>query len=195
MMIPPDWLPDPTKSPMRRVVMHWTAGRHTASDVDQKRYHILIEGSGRLVRGKWPIAANSTITRQARDSGAYAAHVADFNAGSIGVSLCGCFTPKIQDTPGIGSEFPMTAAQWHVAVAVCRELIAHFRLAEFETLGQAVGPTIIGHCEVERFWGRPQSGKIDPWRPMPEWTWSAGQTPTQISNLFREHVYRRSTIS
>jgi N-acetyl-anhydromuramyl-L-alanine amidase AmpD len=174
---------------MRRIVLHWTAGRHTANPIEQRAYHLLIEGDGRLIRGKHPISANSTISRQARDSGAYAAHVAGLNQGSIGVSLCGCFTPKIVDAPGIGSEFPLTPVQWNRAVTVCRDLVLHFGLQQTESISGIVGPTVIGHCEVEKVWGIPQSGKIDPWRPMPAWPWSLGKTPAQIAETFRALVW------
>ncbi|PLU82213.1 N-acetylmuramoyl-L-alanine amidase, partial [Sinorhizobium medicae] len=35
---------------MGRIICHWTAGAHKASDFDRGHYHILIEDDGKLVR-------------------------------------------------------------------------------------------------------------------------------------------------
>ncbi|MER8949146.1 N-acetylmuramoyl-L-alanine amidase [Mesorhizobium sp. M0959] len=68
---------------MKRVICHWTAGSHSAGDTDRDAYHILVEGNGRLVRGRPSIALNS-----GRVKPGYAAHTLNCNGGSIGVSLC-----------------------------------------------------------------------------------------------------------
>lgn len=173
---------------MRRIVTHWTVGRHEPNAVDLAAYHLLINGRGDVVNGKHPIEANSSTLV----AGKYAAHVAKFNGGSIGIAMCGCFVTTVKNVPGIGSAFPLTAAQWHAAVTLCRQLVKHFRIAEIETRGGQTGPSVIGHCEVEQVWGIKQAGKIDPWRPMPEWTWSLGKTPQAIAKQFREEVWRPS---
>ena len=43
---------------MKRIIVHWTAGAHFASDFDRSHYHLRIEGDGYLVRGKPSIALN-----------------------------------------------------------------------------------------------------------------------------------------
>jgi len=44
--IPADWMP---AAKMGRVICHWTAGAHKASEFDRGHYHILIEDEGKLV--------------------------------------------------------------------------------------------------------------------------------------------------
>jgi hypothetical protein len=190
-IIPADWLPDPKLFPMKRIVTHWTVGRHEPNDTDLKAYHFLISGKGAPVRGKHPVSENSSITPAAAKIGAYAAHVASFNEGSIGLSMCGCFVAKVVPIPGIGSEFPLTAAQWISAVAMCRQLVKHFSIPQTEKRGTRTGPTVIGHCEVDQVWAIPQKGKIDPWYPMVGWPWSMGKTPMQIGNEFRRQVWAK----
>lgn len=187
-IIPSTWLPDPKRFPMQRALVHWTAGRNVVNEGERKSYHLLLEGDGTLVPGKWKIEDNFDISWIKQRSGAYAAHVASFNGGSIGLTMCGCFTPKILDVPGIGSEYPLTARQWWAAVLACAQLIRHFGWSDTEKIGDREGPRIIGHCEVESVWAKPQDGKIDPWRPMPEWTWTKGLNPSQIAQVFRQHV-------
>ncbi|QTF94211.1 N-acetylmuramoyl-L-alanine amidase [Halomonas sp. BM-2019] len=79
-VVPKSWMP---KAAMKRIVCHWTAGTYKASDLDRKRYHILIESDGNLVQGIHSIADNvSTSDHQ------YAAHTHLLNTGSIGISVC-----------------------------------------------------------------------------------------------------------
>ena len=42
--LPAGWLP---AAKMQRVICHWTAGHHKASEDDKAHYHILIEDDGR----------------------------------------------------------------------------------------------------------------------------------------------------
>jgi hypothetical protein len=42
--IPATWMPD---ADMRRIHIHWTAGRHKANATDLASYHVLIEGDGK----------------------------------------------------------------------------------------------------------------------------------------------------
>ena len=54
-VVPEAWMPP---ADMRRVIVHWTAGGHRANDVDRAAYHILVEETGRLVRGTHSILDN-----------------------------------------------------------------------------------------------------------------------------------------
>ena len=76
-IVPDAWMP---AAPMRRIIVHWTAGGHKANDVDRAAYHILVEESGKLVRGTHSIADNVSTA-----DGHYAAHTLGLNTGSIGV--------------------------------------------------------------------------------------------------------------
>jgi len=60
------WMP-PAK--MQRIIVHWTAGSHKASELDRAHYHILIQGDGSLVRGIPTIDLNQAPAKKG-----YAAH-------------------------------------------------------------------------------------------------------------------------
>ncbi|MDH2092725.1 N-acetylmuramoyl-L-alanine amidase, partial [Rhizobium pusense] len=47
-VVPADWMPS---AKMDRIICHWTAGTHKATEFDRGHYHILIEADGNLVRG------------------------------------------------------------------------------------------------------------------------------------------------
>lgn len=143
--IPADWLP-PAK--LSRIVVHWTAGQHRASDLDRSHYHILIEGDGALVRGRPSIALNA----EPRARPGYAAHTLNCNTGSIGVSLC-CMALAVE-APFQPGPAPMTRTQWdalpHVLADLCR------------AYGIAVTPaTVLSHAEVQGTLKIQQRGKWD----------------------------------
>lgn len=131
-----------------RVILHWTAGAHKASDFDRKHYHILIENDGKLIRGKPSIALNSLPKAKA----GYAAHTRMCNTGSIGVSLC-CMAGAVE-RPFNAGRFPLTKAQWDKASEVVADLCRRY--------GIKVTPkTVLSHAEVGANLGIPQRGKWD----------------------------------
>src|SRR5688500_4067258 len=100
-LIPSAWLPSVK---MDRVIAHWTAGGHKATEFDRGHYHILIEADGKLVKGKPSIAANASPVKPG-----YAAHALNANSGSIGVSLC-CMAGATE-SPFRAGNSPMTQRQ------------------------------------------------------------------------------------
>lgn len=143
-VVDPGWMP---AAKMDRIIVHWTAGAHRASDLDRSHYHILIEADGRLVRGKPSIRAN-----QAPAGPGYAAHTLGCNSGSIGVSLC-CMAGAIE-APFFSGSAPMTRAQWDRLPEVLADLCRRY--------GIAVGPrTLLSHAEVQGTLGIRQRGKWD----------------------------------
>lgn len=54
--VPADWMPS---AKMFRIICHWTAGAHKASEFDRSDYHILIEDDGgrRSPRRRQPMTA------------------------------------------------------------------------------------------------------------------------------------------
>jgi len=145
MVIPIDWMPD---VPMQRIICHWTAGTHEASEGDRQAYHFLIEGSGRLVRGTPSVAANSGR----RVKPGYAAHTLNCNQGSIGISLC-CMGGAEQQ-PFRPGAYPMTRAQWETLAVAVAELSRRYRI-------KVTRRTILSHAEVESVLGIEQKGKWD----------------------------------
>jgi GH24 family phage-related lysozyme (muramidase) len=77
-LVPEEWMP-PCK--MDRVVVHWSAGTHTATEFDRGHYHILINGDGKVVRGLPAIEGNS-----AGGKGRKASHTRNLNTGSAALT-------------------------------------------------------------------------------------------------------------
>jgi hypothetical protein len=151
-VVPAEWMP-PAK--MKRVHVHWTAGKSKASDEDRDHYHILIEDDGKLVRGKPSIALNAGPLKAG-----YAAHTLNANSGAIGVSLCGM--RGAQESPFDSGSAPITPTQWAQLARVVADLC--------ERYGIPVTPeTVLSHAEVQETLGIHQRGKWDiarlPWNP------------------------------
>jgi hypothetical protein len=71
--------------------MHWTGGNYQPSELDKKHYHFLIDGNGRVHKGKFPPSANE---QKPLKRGKYAAHTARLNSDNLGVAVCGMFKAK-----------------------------------------------------------------------------------------------------
>lgn len=82
---------------MKRIIIHWTAGRLQPNATDYQHYHYLINGDGIVIKGKFPVSANEKCKTDARNNALYAAHCGGGNTGSIGVAMCGMYTPKNTD--------------------------------------------------------------------------------------------------
>ncbi len=144
-VIPKSWMM-PAK--MERIICHWTAGGYIPSENDLSHYHILIDGDGALHAGSHVIADNESTS-----DGDYAAHTRGTNTGSIGVSMC-CMAGAI-DRPFNPGQVPMKQLQWDAMIAAVAQLCQAYSIPV--TL-----QTVLGHGEVEKNLGRPQSGKWDP---------------------------------
>ncbi|MEL7470691.1 MAG: N-acetylmuramoyl-L-alanine amidase [Pseudomonadota bacterium] len=130
--IPKSWMPNAS---MRRIHIHWTAGGHKANSTDKKAYHVLVEGDGKLVRGKFTIADNERPVR-----GKYAAHTAKANTGAIGISLC-CMAGA-RERPFDPGNHPMTEEQWETALQAVAQLAERYNI-------MVTPETILTHAEVE----------------------------------------------
>lgn len=166
-LIKKDWLPSCS---MKRVICHWTAGAHRASQLDKLHYHILIEKDGKLVRGTHSIEDNVST-----GDGVYAAHTLGTNTGSIGVAVC-AMAGAIESpfTPGAT---PMLEIQWRTMAQVVAELCRFYQIP--------VTPrTVLGHGEVQANLGIEQKGKWDP-LILP---WDPAMGRTQVGNFLRSLV-------
>lgn len=144
-VIPSAWMPAAT---MKRIIVHWTAGTHTATEFDRGHYHILINSDGKLVRGIPPISGNS----QSKPKGAKASHTLNCNTGSIGVSLC-CMGDAVE-SPFNAGRWPLTRAQWDALMPVLADLCDRY--------GITISPqTVLSHAEVQSNLGIKQRGKWD----------------------------------
>lgn len=143
-IVPPDWMPSCT---MARVIVHWTAGTYTANADDREHYHILIEGDGKLIRGKYTIKDNVSSA-----DGVYAAHTRNCNSGSIGVSLC-CMAGAVESPFNAGA-YPMREVQFDTLAEVVANLCANYKI-------QVTPQTVLSHAEVQGTLGIVQAGKWD----------------------------------
>lgn len=133
---------------MKRVIVHWTAGAYRASDLDREHYHLLIEGSGQIVRGKNSISANQAPPHEPR-----ASHTKNCNTGSIGVAVC-CMAGAIE-RPFSAGLFPLTEGQWEMLAEVVAELCGAYDI-------EVTPDTVLAHGEVQDRLNIPQRGKWDP---------------------------------
>ena len=166
-LIKKDWLPSCS---MKRIVCHWTAGGHRASDLDKLHYHILIEKDGKLVRGAQSIADNVSTS-----DGVYAAHTLGANTGSIGVAVCAM--AGAVESPFSGGASPMLEIQFRTMARVVAELCRFYQI-------QVTPRTVLGHGEVQANLGIAQKGKWDP-LVLP---WDTSMGRTQVGNFLRSLV-------
>jgi hypothetical protein len=168
-MLPKEWTPP---ADMKRIIAHWTAGRHRATAWDKEHYHLLIEGDGAVVRGRYSIRDNWKL----RGSG-YAAHTLNANNASIGVAVC-CMHGA-RERPFDAGPFPMLKLQWDVLVRTVAEMC--------DVYDVPVGPqTVLGHGEVQANLGIPQKQKWDP-MVLP---WAPDMQVRAVGDMFRGEVRR-----
>ncbi|WP_457660169.1 MULTISPECIES: peptidoglycan recognition protein family protein [Sinorhizobium] len=142
--VPAEWMP---AAKMERVICHWTAGAHKASEFDRSHYHVLIEDDGNLIRGIPSVELNQAPAKQG-----YAAHTLGANSGSIGVSLC-CMGGA-NEAPFDPGKHPMTREQWDALTSVVAVLCRRYSIP-------VTDKTVLSHAEVQNNLGIQQRGKWD----------------------------------
>ncbi|WP_209428277.1 N-acetylmuramoyl-L-alanine amidase [Pararhodobacter sp. SW119] len=169
--VPASWMPNVT---MDRVICHWTAGGYRAGGLDKFHYHIMIEGDGTLVRGKFSIADN--VRNLIWNPRNYAAHTKGTNTRAIGVSVCSMAGAAEGPPLNLGTA-PMLKLQWERMIEVVAQLCRIYDIAVTPT-------TVLGHGEVEANIGNKQSGKWDP-LVLP---WDLNASKTQAGTMLRQGV-------
>ncbi|MBC8136165.1 MAG: N-acetylmuramoyl-L-alanine amidase [Fibrella sp.] len=164
-----EWLPNAS---MKRVITHWTVGKHKASDFEREHYHFLVEWDGTVVRGDRSILDNAKTS-----DGVYAAHTFHCNQGSIGIAAC-CMLGT-NERPFRPGNFPLTEAQYLVMASVVAELCRAYDIP-------VTPQTVLGHGEVQVNLGIRQRGKWDP-MVLP---WDPNLSFSQVGNYFRSLVTR-----
>ena len=132
---------------MRRIIMHWTAGHGTASELDKEHYHAMTQQDCQIVQGHEAVEDNRVTS-----DGDYAAHTLNLNTGSIGVSVCG-MAGAIERPfdPGVS---PINEAQVN---AFCK-MVAGYCMRYGIPVSRS---TVLTHYEVEPVLGVKQRGKWD----------------------------------
>ncbi len=161
----------PALTGLSRIIMHWTGGAHVVSSVDRAHYHFIIGGDGSVHPGNHAPEANISV----RD-GAYAAHTADCNTGSIGVAVAGMHGAL--ERPFSAGGFPIREVQVEALVRLVADLCRKY--------GIPVTPqTVLSHAEVEPTLGIAQAGKWDiAWLP----GMNAPADPVAIGNTLRNRI-------
>lgn len=156
---------------MKRIIIHWTAGTHTPSDLDRKHYHKIIDGAGRVHDGLHPISANANPIK-----GPYAAHTLNCNTDSIGVAVAAM--AGAQERPFSAGRHPITPAQVKALAALCAALAKQYNIP-------VTPQTILTHAEVQPTLGIRQRGKWDiTWLPGMD----APGDPITVGNRLRAMV-------
>jgi N-acetyl-anhydromuramyl-L-alanine amidase AmpD len=156
---------------MKRIIMHWSAGSHKASDIDRSHYHFIVQGDGSVVAGNMTPEANLNTK-----DGKYAAHTRNCNTGSIGVAVAAMMGAKERPfTPG---PYPITTAQVTALCALCARLAQQYGIP-------VTRETILSHAEVQPTLKIKQSGKWDiTWLP----GYAAPQDPVLTGDFLRSHI-------
>jgi hypothetical protein len=137
---------------MKRIIIHWTAGGHTPSNLDKGHYHFLIDGAGKVHAGAFPVEANAKPVK-----GKYAAHTLNCNTGSIGVAVCAM--AGAVERPFDAGRAPITPAQVKALAALLGDLCARYKIP-------VTRETVLSHAEVQPTLGIKQRGKWDiAWLP------------------------------
>ncbi len=132
---------------MKRIILHWTAGRYEPNKCDLQHYHYLVDGYGVVHDGNFGVE-NNLVCRV----GNYAAHTGGGNTGSIGVAMCAMFGFKNKNAVG---DYPITPIQFERTMKLCAELLKKYNLK----LGK---DTVLTHYEFGQAHPKTTSyGKID----------------------------------
>lgn len=132
---------------VKRIILHWSAGRHYPSMFEKRYYHFLIDADGKVYAGNYKPKDNDDCT-----DGYYAAHTGGGNTGSIGVCLCGMYGYKSKTDCG---KFPITKVQFEACMKFVAELCIKYDL-KISSL------TVMTHYEFGKLHPKTTSaGKID----------------------------------
>lgn len=111
---------------MKRIILHWTAGRYNPTDYEKEHYHFLIDGQGVVHKGKYS-PENNEICRV----GKYAAHTGGGNTGSIGVAFCAMAGFK---SPGFVGNYPIIKKQFESGMELCAKLVKKYSIPIYSVM-------------------------------------------------------------
>lgn len=158
---------------MKRIILHWTAGRAWATSLDREHYHFLVQQNGVRVTGIHEVRRNA-----APRSLLYAAHTRGANTDSIGLALCGMMAAV--ESPFSEGPEPINQKQWLEAAKWTAELCKHYGIP-------VTRQTVLSHAEVQITLKIAQNGKWDitrlPWNSKVTGALACG-------DLFRAEVVR-----
>lgn len=106
---------------MKRIIIHWTGGANKPCSTDIEHYHYIIDSEGAVLNGKFKPSDNENCK-----DGKYAQHCGGGNTGSIGVAMCGMYTPK--NTPLKQTKYPLTKIQCERCFKLIAELSKQYHI-------------------------------------------------------------------
>ena len=132
---------------MKRIILHWTAGKYQPNQCDLAHYHYLVGAEGEIYEGKFKVEDNEVCR-----GNSYAMHTGGGNTGSIGVSMCAMLGFKNEHNAG---DYPITPVQFERTMKLCAELLKKYGIP----LG---ADTLMTHYEFGQVHPKTTSfGKID----------------------------------
>lgn len=105
---------------MKRIIIHWTAGGYYPNASELSCYHFLIDGNGKLHRGKFLPENNRHCVL-----GNYAAHTGGGNTNSIGVAICAMYGFK--DKQNCGKHL-ITPVQFETTMNLCAKIAKKYSI-------------------------------------------------------------------
>lgn len=105
---------------MKRLIIHWTAGRYYPTLFEKEYYHFLIDKDGVVYKGNYTPEDNLNC-----EDGRYAKHTGGGNTGSIGVALCAM---SGFSSPGNVGMFPITKVQFEACMKFCAYLCEEYSI-------------------------------------------------------------------
>lgn len=89
---------------MKKIILHWTAGKYSPSYPEKYHYHYLIDGKGEIIKGLFPPEFNFCDISKKPKNYNYTMHTGGGNSYAIGVAFCGMlgyhpFYPASTDYP------------------------------------------------------------------------------------------------
>jgi len=132
---------------IKRIILHWSAGRYYPTAFEKQYYHYLIDCGGNIYQGKYTPEDNLDCT-----DGKYAAHTGGGNTGSIGVCFCSMYGFKSAQNAG---DYPVTKVQFEAGMKFCAQLCKKYNL-------EITPDTVLTHYEFGKTHPQTTSaGKID----------------------------------
>lgn len=99
---------------MKRIILHWSAGRYYPTEFEKQFYHYLIDKEGKVYQGLYKPEDNLNCS-----DGKYAAHTGGGNTGSIGIAMCAMYGYK---SPKNCGKFLITPIQFESCMEFCSRL-------------------------------------------------------------------------
>ena len=103
---------------MKKIIIHWTAGKYYPTQYEKQFYHFLIDKDGKIYKGIFTPEDNLDCA-----DGKYAAHTGGGNTASIGVSMCSMSGFYSRVNPG---KYLITKVQFESCMNLCAQLSVEY---------------------------------------------------------------------